>query len=119
MKKVLWISRHTMTEEQLADLERAIGGRAELTPWKETVRDVGALAEGIAAADVIAAVLPPELMQELLAAAGGKPVLRAVSGRRATGRVLCLADGRREEEFAFVHLYWEEILSIEIKTRRL
>ena len=42
MKKVLWVSRHEMTAEQRADLDRVMGG-AELLPWKETVTDVAQL----------------------------------------------------------------------------
>lgn len=30
MKKVLWISRHEMTIDQLSDLERIMGGKVEL-----------------------------------------------------------------------------------------
>ena len=42
-KHVLWISRHTMTAAQRADLERALGGHVELLRWEETVEDVRAL----------------------------------------------------------------------------
>ena len=38
-KRVLWISRHTMTAAQRADLERVMGGAVELTPWTDTVED--------------------------------------------------------------------------------
>lgn len=83
MKKVLWVSRHEMTAEQRADLDRVMGG-AELLPWKETVTDVAQLLPLLEQADAVAAVLPPELLAKLLTLAGNKPVLRAVSERRAT-----------------------------------
>ena len=84
MKKVLWVSRHEMTAEQRADLDRVMGG-AELLPWKETVTDVAQLLPLLEQADAVAAVLPPELLAKLLTLAGNKPVLRAVSERRAAG----------------------------------
>ena len=92
MKKVLWVSRHEMTAEQRADLDRVMGG-AEL--------------------------LPPELLAKLLTLAGNKPVLRAVSERRATGCIRTLPDGRREQEFAYVHAGWEQLLRMDVRTRRL
>lgn len=118
MKRVLWISRHEMTPPQRADLERVMGGPVELLIWSDTVRDIAVLAPAIRQADAVAAVLPPELLGRLLEMAGGKPVLRAVSRREATGRVISLPDGRNEPEFAFVHDGWEQILRVEIQTRR-
>lgn len=119
MKRVLWISRHEMTGAQIADLERALGGPVELLPWRDTVEDAAELAPAIAAADAVAAVLPPELLAGVLALAGEKPVLQAVSGREATGRVLTLPDGRREPEFAFAHRGWRRVLRLELETRPL
>ena len=118
MKKVLWISRHEMTQEQRSDLDRITGG-AELLLWKETVTDIAKLLPLLQQADAVAAVLPPELLAELLALAGDKPVLRAVSERRATGCIRTLPDGRREQEFAYVHAGWEQLLRMDVRTRRL
>lgn len=118
MKKVLWISRHEMTPEQRSDLDRITGG-AELLLWKETVTDIAKLLPLLQKADAVAAVLPPELLAELLALAGDKPVLRAVSKRKATGRFRTLPDGRREQEFAYVHGGWEQLLRMDVRTRRL
>ena len=53
MKKVLWVSRHEMTAEQRADLDRVMGG-AELLPWKETVTDVAQLLPLLEQADAAA-----------------------------------------------------------------
>ena len=118
MKKVLWISRHEMTPEQRSDLDRITGG-AELLLWKETVTDIAKLLPLLQQADAVAAVLPPELLAELLTLAGDKPVLRAVSERKATGRFHTLPDGRREQEFAYVHGGWEQLLRMDVRTRRL
>ena len=70
-------------------------------------------------ADAVAAVLPPELLAELLALAGDKPVLRAVSERKATGRFRTLPDGRREQEFVYVHGGWEQLLHMDVRSQRL
>ena len=119
MKQVLWISRHEMTPSQLQDLERVMGGAVQLTPWRDTVRSLAALQPAIDRADAVAAVLPPDLLAELLRASDGKPVLRAISARKPTGRTVTLPDGRTEPEYTFVHDGWEQILRIDIQTRRL
>lgn len=119
MKRVLWVSRHEMTPEQKADLERIMGGDVALSAVRDTVRDVESLRPALAKVDAAAVVLPPDMLQQLLPLAGKKPVLRAVSGRVPTGRTITLQDGRQESEFAFVHKCWEQILSVEIRTRRL
>ena len=119
MKNVLWISRHRMTSAQLTDLERVAGGPVSLNCWTDTVAGFGSLLQPIAEADLIAAVLPPDKLVELLQLAGSRPVLRAVSARRPTGYTVVSAAGQPEAEFAFEHLYWEQILKAEIRTRRL
>lgn len=119
MKTVLWISRHEMTGPQRADLERVLGGPVWLVAWRETVTELQRLAPLVEASDAVAAVLPPELLGELLRLAGKRPVLRAIAGRVATGRTLTLADGRREPEFDFVHRGWEQILRADFASVRL
>lgn len=119
MKTVLWISRHEMTGKQLSDLERIMGGPVRIIPWRDTVRELEALKPALAKCDAVAAVLPPELLAGLLKLAGSIPVLRAASDRLPTGRMLTLADGRREREFAFVYRGWEQVLRAEFAVRRL
>lgn len=119
MKNVLWISRHTMTPEQREDLEHVLGDEILLVNWKDTLDDLQPIAQILDLMDAIAAVLPLQLLAELKELAGDKPVLTAVSERRPSGRTLTLPDGRTEQEFLFVHQYWEEILEIRIRTRRL
>lgn len=119
MKKVLWISRHEMTPEQRGDLERVMGDEVSLIAWKDTLSDVALLRPLIVDADAVAAVLPPEMYGELFVLADGKPVLRSVSGRVPTGRIRVLDDGRKEQEFAFAHCCWEQILRAEFITKKL
>ena len=119
MKKILWVSRHEMTPEQKSDLDRGMGDAVSITAYRETVRDVRELLPMIEAADAVAVVLPPNLLQELLAVVGEKPVLRAISRREPSGQMTILPDGRREPQFNYVHDGWEQVLSIEIRVRRL
>lgn len=119
MKRVLWISRHQMTAEQRSDLERVMGEAVELRPWAETVEDLEDLRPELERADAVAAVLPVELLAELVRLAGKRPVLQAAAVRTPTGRVRTLPDGRREPEFAFAHGGWRQILRLELEVRDL
>ena len=65
------------------------------------------------------AVIQTELLAELVTLADERPVLQSVSGRRFTGSTLHLADGQTEPEIAFEHLYWQQIVKLELQTRRL
>ncbi len=119
MKKVLWISRHQMTEAQFKDLERALGDEVSLLNWTETVTELAALRPWLEQADVVAAVLPPELFSQLLQAARHKPVLQAAAKRVPTGRVYRNANGAAEAEFRFVHAGWQQILKLDMQVKAL
>lgn len=119
MKQVLWISRHEMTPPQLLDLERIMGGPVRLLPWPDTIRDLSALEPTLKNVDAVAAVLPPDLLAQLLKLSGEKPVLRAVSARQATGRAVMTPEGQVEQEFAFIHQGWQQILRISFETKDL
>ncbi len=119
MKKVLWISRHEMTKDQFDDLTRIAGEPVELTLWQDTVTDIHQLLPTIKEVDVVAAVLPLQLIAELLPFLEGKPLLQAESDRVPTGRILHLQDGRTEQEYAFRHRCWQQVLKLELQTVRL
>ena len=110
MKKVLWISRHQMTEAQFKDLERALGDEVSLLNWTETVTELAALRPWLEQADVVAAVLPPELFSQLL---------QAAAKRVPTGRVYRNANGAAEAEFRFVHAGWQQILKLDMQVKAL
>ena len=114
MKKVLWVSRHLMTEEQYSDLCRGLDDDVELIHWQGTVGDVKELCPALKEADAVAAVLPPELLGELLEIAEGRPVLRSINERSLTEP----KDGT-EPQVIFCHKCWEKVLKIEIVTERL
>lgn len=105
-----------MTKEQRTDLERIMGGSVQLIPYTETVHDIQELVPAFAAADAIAAVLPPELLALLLPLAGNRPVLQAISRRVHTGRTVLSANGTPEKEFVFVHCGWQQIIRLELET---
>lgn len=105
MKKVLWISRHPMTVEQLAAIDN--GNPVEMDQETESVSDVRDLASRVAEADIVAVVLPPALLMALVSMVKGeKPIIRAISERRV------LDDG--SATFKFVK--WEQIKEFKIVT---
>ena len=65
MKKILWVSRHQMTEEQLDDLKR-IYGEFELVKFDQTVSNVKEIIEAGKNCDILAVVLPPALLADLV-----------------------------------------------------
>ena len=105
MKKVLWISRHDMTKEQLAAVDN--GRPVEIDQEEESVHDVRDLTNRINNADIIAVVLPPNLLMALVAMVKGeKPILRAISERRV------LDDGSATFKF----IKWEVVKEFKIIT---
>ena len=119
MKKVLWISRHCMTVEQLEDLKCITGEEVEIIPWKDTVYCMSEIEPFVQRADIIAAVLPLELLAKLLEISGEKKVIQSVADRIPTGKMRMLEGGRMEEELRVQHKYWQQIMEIHVKTKRL
>ena len=103
-----------MTEDQIRDLNRALNDDFETICYKETVKDISEITPFIRSADIIAAVLPTELLADLFEAADGKPVIQSVSERVDTGRIVRLPDGREEKEFAFIHSCWQRIVELKL-----
>lgn len=104
MKKVLWFSRHEMTEAQRKAL-----GEVEINQIDRTIRRADELKQEIDESDIIAIVAPIELQQQFLALAGDKPVIMAVNERIFVPQ----PDGSKAKmEFQFRK--WERLLKIEI-----
>ena len=118
MKTVLWISRHLMTGPQLEDLEHCLDDQVSVIQYGSTVNDVMELVPFLDCVDIVAAVLPINLLAQLVKHTN-KPVLQAKAQRIPTGNIITLADGRKEQEFQFVHSYWEQVLTVEVTTRKL
>ena len=83
-RKVLWVSRHPMNEEQKAALIGTKYKGLDIRQVEQSVEDVESLREDVLWADAICVVLPPQLMTQFMAAYKelGKPVLRAIAKRR-------------------------------------
>ena len=103
MKKVLWFSRHTMTEEQLA----ALGNDVEIINVNKTISSAYEIADEINECDVIAIVAPINLQQQFLKLAAGKPVIMAVNDR-----VLVQQPDGSEDKVEFHFIKWERLLML-------
>lgn len=103
-KKIMWFSRHEMTQEQRAAL-----GDCEIVQVNKTINSAYELQNEIDACDIIAIVAPINLQQQFLKLANDKPVIMAVNDRVLVPQ----ADGSEDKvEFRFVK--WEQLDRIEI-----
>lgn len=120
MTRVLWVSRHTMTQEQEADLRR-IYGEIEVKQFADSVESAKQVTELGANCDVLAVVLPPAFLADLTnPRINTKPVIRAIANRVATGKTIVNpATGKEEPEMKFEHAGWERIVKVEIVTEKL
>jgi len=119
--KILWLSRHDMTTEQLTDLKRIYGEGIEIKHYTDTVNSWKDVAEIGKDCDVFAVVLPPAILADLVNPRNNtKPVIRSIANRVETGNtIINPATGKEEKEFLFVHAGWEKIIKIEVITERL
>ena len=120
MTKVLWLSRHTMTTEQVEDLKR-IYGDITVKHCDMTVKSWKDVTEAGADCDVLAVVLPPAILADLTNPRNNtKPVIRAKANRVPTGRTIVNpATGKQETEYSFQHAGWEQVIKIEVVTKAL
>lgn len=119
MKKVLWISRHQMTTEQTADLERILGDTFSVKMINQTLKSISPELEQEMDVDIIAAVLPTPLLAELRQKAGEIPLIQSVSQRVKSGKKVILSDGTEMDEFIFVHERWEQIVRLDLELKTL
>ena len=104
MKKVLWFSRHELSQEQMDDLVR-VYGPVELSQINKTIRSAYELSCEIASHDVIAIVAPLPIQQQFLKLADDKPVIFCKNDR------IVSEDG---EKVTFSHAGWFQIRKIEV-----
>ena len=110
MKKVLWFSRHNMTEEQKNALKNKLGS-IEVNQVNKTVKSAFELKAEIDGADVIAIVAPINLQAQFLKLAGNKPVITAISDR-----IINKSEDGTEDKVVFKFNRWEQLLKIEVVT---
>ena len=120
MSKILWLSRHTLTQDQLNDLNR-IYGMVEVKTFDQTVTSWKEVAEAGYDCDILAVVLPPAILADLTNPRNNtKPVIRAKANRVPTGNTTFNpATGKNEAEYRFEHAGWERVLKIEVITEDL
>lgn len=120
VKKILWLSRHTMTEMQIEDLRR-IYGEVEIKTFDQTVSGWKDVVKAGEDCDILAVVLPPAIIADLTNPRNNtKPVIRARANRVATGNtVYNPATGKEEAEYRFEHAGWERIVKIEVVVEEL
>ena len=119
MTKILWLSRHSLTADQIADLTR-IYGDVEVKPYDATVSSWKDVAQIGKDCDILAVVLPAILADLVNPRNNVKPVIRAKANRIATGNtVVNPATGKEEAEYRFEHAGWERIIKIEVVVEAL
>ncbi len=118
--RILWVSRHTMTQAQEADLRR-IYGEVEVKQFADSVTSAKQVVELGSDCDVLAVVLPPAFLADLTnPRVNQKPVIRAIANRVATGRTVTNpATGTEEPKMKFEHAGWERVMKVEIVTEKL
>ena len=120
MTRILWLSRHSMTEAQVADLNR-IYGEIEVKTFDQSVSGWKDVVEVGADCDVLAVVLPPAILADLTNPRNNtKPVIRAKANRVPTGNTIVNpATGKEETEYRFEHAGWERVIKIEVVVEAL
>ena len=114
--KILWFSRHNMTDDQQQALFRSVAKHFQndlsrtgviITQISETINNVSEI-EGIGDFDVFAIVAPIALQQQFLRIAGSRPVIMAKSDR------VIQKTTEGEDKISFVFNKWERIKKIEV-----
>lgn len=111
---ILWVSRHSMTEEQAADLRR-IYGPYNLLRYPDSVSSAEQIAEMARGCDVIAVVLPYNILVDLIDLIGDeKHIIRSRTKRRENTK----PNGSKDDQ-PYEHLWWERIREARLVTERL
>lgn len=116
--KILWVSRHDMTSEQLESLNN-IFKDAKIIQYNKTVNNINEIVSDDI--DIYAVVFPAEMLAALYNIVKGKAkIISAVSGREFTGKnIINPATGKEEPECKFVFQHWLEYVKVDIETRIL
>ena len=119
MTNILWVSRHTLTSDQITDL-KSIYGEISITQYDKTITDVSELTKQ-GDSDVYAVVLTAELISDLMKIIPeGRQVIQAVSERVFTGKTLVNpATGQEEKEYAYRHKCWRRVVKAVFETEEL
>lgn len=110
--RILWFSRHSMTEAQREALDFLIDmgyDSIEITQMDRTISSAYEIADEIKQFDIIAVVAPPALQQQFIKVAEGRPVITALNDR-----VLVPAEDGTEQKAEFRFVKWEWIGSVKV-----
>ena len=120
MTKILWLSRHILTTDQLMDLHR-IYGEIKVKTFDQSVSGWKDVVDAGADCDVLAVVLPPAILADLTNPRNNtKPIIRAKANRIPTGNTIVNpATGKEETEYRFEHAGWEKVIKIEVVVQPL
>lgn len=110
MKNVLWFSRHTMSDAQLAALTAKFGD-VNVTQVNKTINSAFELQDEITANDIIAIVAPLNIQAQFLKLAGDKPVIVA-----ETKRELVKDENGGEDKVNFIFNGWTRLIKIDVIT---
>lgn len=118
--KILWISRHSMTEEQKGSLKQ-IYGELDIITADKTFSDASEIICFEQDIDVYAAVLPTEILISLFKAiSADKDLIIPYSKRILTdNKVFNPATNEYEREYVFVHGSWKKVICAEFETQDL
>lgn len=118
--KILFFSRHRMTNEQAADLER-IFPLSEVKTLDATVKNAEELLRACEGCDVLAAVLPLHMYADFFKIK--PPELRVIFARSkrvpTEKNALNKDTGEYESRYAFVHDGWIEITRLDCELQKL
>jgi len=113
MIKILWLSRHEMSQTQLADLKR-IYGEVEVKKVDMTVSHATQITEAGNDCDIFAIVLPINIQEQLLRLTN-KPIISCKNNRVPTGNKTSTC----EIEYKFEFDHWFQIHEVKIVTEKL
>ncbi len=105
MKKVLWFSRHDLTDAQKSDLVKVLDSEITINHVNRTVNSAYELKSEINDCDIACVVMPLNLQQQMLWLLGEKPMLIGRNHRTQQDE-----DGN----FILSHAGWDKISRIEI-----
>lgn len=111
MKKALWLSRHALTEEQLAGLKKITGDEVEIEQVDKTVKTAEEVANFGANCDYLAVVLVT-LLADLYGLVGKTKTILVAKNKR----VLMKNEDGTESKARFVYDGWEVIEEVKYKS---
>ena len=107
--RLVWVSRHELTQKNHEILKKAFGDY-QIFQYKDTVQDIKQLKQFAdeVKADAYVVVLPPHLIQQLLAI-DKRPIYRFIVERRL----------KENGEAEFIPIGLEQIKEIKVVTERI